>query len=144
MPAATKSILVRAARTPLLKLLRGKLAPADTVESLLASSTLDVAAQAHIRQIVKRTRLWSSEKVDVTHELVAHFRDGVEAGATSAELIESFGEVRTTAKLIRRAKVRSRSILWHARRWCLRGAGAGARVRRAGGSVLHGHADAEH
>jgi hypothetical protein len=70
-----------------------------------------------IQQIVRRTRLWRQEKVDVTAELIAHFQDGLDAGRSPADLFESFGDARAAAQLIRRAKRRGRPLLWHAWRF---------------------------
>lgn len=65
-------------------------------------------------EVTRRTRLRRREKLDVARELVAHFRDGLEAGATSDGLSAGFGNPVQAAKLIRRAKKRNRSLLWHA------------------------------
>ncbi|MGA2500631.1 MAG: hypothetical protein ABSH20_23065 [Tepidisphaeraceae bacterium] len=67
-------------------------------------------------RVVRRTRLWALEKVEVVDELLAHFADGLEAGATLDELIDAFGDERQAARLIRRAKKRNRPLLWHALR----------------------------
>jgi len=64
------------------------------------------------RQVVRRTRLWRAEKVDVARELVAHFQDGLDAGRSAEQLADAFGDIRQTAQLIRRAKRRSRSLAW--------------------------------
>ena len=56
----------------------------------------------------KRTRLSRREKAGIAGELVAHFADGLEAGTAEQELLSDFGEVRSTAKLMRRAKLRGR------------------------------------
>jgi hypothetical protein len=65
-----------------------------------------------VKQVVGRTRLWRREKVDVAMELVAHFQDGLEAGRTPNEMLQSFGDPVATAQLIRRAKRRGRSVMW--------------------------------
>src|SRR5262249_4418777 len=70
-----------------------------------------------VQQVVGRSRLWRSEKLDVAAELIAHFQDGLEGGRTPAELAESFGDPQTAAQLIRRAKRRGRPTLWHAWRY---------------------------
>jgi hypothetical protein len=59
-------------------------------------------------RVVRRTRLWPTEQTDVARELVGHFRDGLDAGATPGDLARSFGDARASARLIRRAKVRLR------------------------------------
>lgn len=75
-----------------------------------------------IGDVVRKSGLWSNEKQAVTGELLAHFGDGLEAAATAEELVESFGDPATAAKLIRRAKKRCRPIGWHAWWWATRGA----------------------
>lgn len=67
-----------------------------------------------ILEVTRRTRLRRREKADVARELVAHFRDGLDAGATSDTLSAAFGNPVQAARLIRRAKKRNRSLLWHA------------------------------
>jgi len=77
-----------------------------------------------IVRVVRRTRLWRSEKTDVARELAAHFRDGLDAGVSPEALIESFGDERQAARLIRRAKLRNRPVAWKALRWTARAVGA--------------------
>src|SRR4029079_7883329 len=76
----------------------------------------ELAAAVH--QVVSRSRLWRSEKIDVASELIAHFQDGLEAGRTPAELLSSFGDPQASAQLIRRAKRRGRAGVWHMWRYC--------------------------
>src|SRR5829696_54955 len=63
-------------------------------------SDLPVPAKNVIVRVVKRTRLWSLEKVDVANELIAHFSDGIAGGASVDELINRFGDERQAARLI--------------------------------------------
>ena len=79
---------------------------------------------------VVRARLWRRERADVTDESVAHFTDGLTAGESVADLVAAFGDERQAARLIRRAKIRNRSIFWHLLRFC----------RRAVGAILLGYA----
>lgn len=67
-----------------------------------------------VLNVVKRTRLWQEEKLDTACELCAHFADGLEQGETEAALIKSFGSPKTAARLIRRARLRNRPIVWRA------------------------------
>lgn len=67
-----------------------------------------------IRNVVRRSGLWSNEKQAVADELLAHFNDGLEAGATPAELVESFGDPAVAGRLIRRAQRRRRPMVWQA------------------------------
>ncbi|MBC8356616.1 MAG: hypothetical protein H8E66_31965 [Planctomycetes bacterium] len=80
-----------------------------------------------LHDAVRRTRLWRNEKRDVAKELSTHFSAGLEAGASARELVESFGDTTTAAKLIRRAKVRCRPTVWWAwqRTWQLATIGGG-------------------
>ncbi len=69
-----------------------------------------------IDDVVRRTRLWRRERIDVARELIAHFEDGVQGGRASEELLVTFGEARAVARLIRRAKLRQRPWAWRASR----------------------------
>lgn len=110
---ASPTLFRRLANTPLSDALRGRLTGRLDVKALLASSGLPDPAKALVARVVRRTRLWRSEKADVAAELVAHFADGLDAGEPLDELLARFGDERKAARLIRRAKVRNRSILWH-------------------------------
>ena len=83
----------------------------------IASAALPDDVKSLISRVVKRTRLWRREKAEVATELIAHFTDAQDAGVSPDHAIDTFGDPRTAAKLIRRAKVRNRPILWHAWRW---------------------------
>ena len=101
-------------------LARGNVDGSLNWRALVAAEDLPANVRSLIEQVVGRTRLWRSEKVDVAREIVAHFQDGLEAGASSEQLIESFGDPRQAAKLIGRAKRRGRSLLWQFWHWaCL-------------------------
>lgn len=89
-----------------------------------------------IRSVVRKTRLWRGEKRAVTEELLAHFQDGLDAGATAEELVERFGDPTVSARLIRRAKVRCRPLGWHAWWWATRGAATAAALYLALGVYL--------
>jgi len=95
--------------TPLGDLLRGRLSGKWDVDVILAEADVSPAVRQRIRELVKRTRLTLPEKAAIATELVAHFQDGREAGVEEAELLSAFGDVRTSAKLMRRAKLRCRS-----------------------------------
>jgi uncharacterized membrane protein len=74
------------------------------------------AAQGFIRKVVKKTRLWRGEKIEVAAELAGHFADGAEADVDVAQLVKDFGDPKRAARLIRRAKKRNRPIIWRALR----------------------------
>ncbi|MCX7418335.1 MAG: hypothetical protein NT013_02210 [Planctomycetia bacterium] len=76
-----------------------------------------------IDDVVRRTRLWRRERIDVARELIAHFEDGVQADRASEELVATFGEPRAVARLIRRAKLRQRPWAWRASRRMLQATG---------------------
>ena len=103
--------------TPMRDLVRGRVTGRLDIERMLEASSLSEAAASKVRNVVKRTRLWRLEKVDVAHELIAHFLDGIETGMPIDELIETFGDEKQTAKLIRRAKKRQRPMPWHVFAW---------------------------
>ena len=78
-----------------------------------------------MRATVAQTRLWKREKRAVAEELIAHFHDANEARAAAlgdppppAEA--TFGNPDLTARLIRRAKLRNRSLIWHTWKWSRR------------------------
>ena len=77
-----------------------------------------------ICQVARRTRLWRVERVDIAHEMAEHFRDGLAAGRTAEQLVESFGDLRQAARLIRRAKLRARPLFWRMWRRVLQGLAA--------------------
>lgn len=66
-----------------------------------------------IEGIVRRTALWRSEQNDVRLELLNHFDDGIDASHSVDKLLQDFGSPRVAARLIRKAKLRSRPWQWH-------------------------------
>jgi hypothetical protein len=99
--------------TRLLDALRGRFDASLDWRRQVAEASLPSEVASLIATVVHRTKLWRSEQVNVACELISHFRDGLEAGRTPAQLIESFGDPQQAARLIRRAKKRGRSIFWH-------------------------------
>ena len=71
--------------------------------------------------VTGKTRLWNRERIDVARELCAHFLDGVESGADRADLLSAFGDARTAARLITRAKKRNRPWAWRAMKRTVQG-----------------------
>jgi hypothetical protein len=65
-----------------------------------------------IAQIAGRKGLWASEREDIRREMHAHFLDGLRAGHSEDELLDSFGDPRRAAKLIVRGKQRARPLGW--------------------------------
>lgn len=107
-----RSLFSRIALTPLIDVLRGRLSCRLDMQAVFDRAQLPVAIADRIRLVAKRTRLWRVERVEVAAELAAHFADGLEAGRSAEELLESFGDPRRAAALIRRAKKRGRHWLW--------------------------------
>ena len=90
---------------------------------LLAETDLPGPAKTQILQVLKKTRLWRGEKIDVAEELIAHFRDGRDAGRTAEQMITDFGDPAVAARLIRRSVKRNRPMPWHVAAWTLKGFG---------------------
>lgn len=101
-------------------LVRGRITGRLDLDRLLNESGLSGPAASTVHNVVKRTRLWRLEKVDVAHELIAHFLDGLEAETPLDERLNAFGDERQAAKLIRRAMKRQRPAVWHALKWSWR------------------------
>ncbi len=93
-------------------LLRGRLTPHDPADDPLQTAALPEPLQQMVRDVTRRTRLWPSERAAVARELTAHFEDGLTSGAAVEDLRGSFGDPRYTARLIRRAKIRNRPLVW--------------------------------
>jgi len=81
---------------------------------------------ASIHAIVKNTRLWNHERIDVARELCSHAVDAMEAGADPEKIAAGMGDPRVVSKLIRRSMKRKRHWAWHARAWCVRTVGGAA------------------
>ena len=80
-------------------------------QRVIAESELPLDVQQLICGVVKKTRLLRNEKSEVATELISHFQDGYFRGQTYLKLVEDFGDPSVTATLIRRSKVRNRSML---------------------------------
>jgi hypothetical protein len=102
--------------TPVGDLLRGRIGARcrPRPRDLIATCGLPAELASLVWEVVRRTRLWSTEKVAVSRELIAHFEDGLAVGTSAAELGVSFGDPAQAAALIRRAKRRNRPLIWKA------------------------------
>ncbi len=100
--------------TPMRDWIRGRLSGRLDRERLIREAAFPAPINDLINRVVRNTRLWRLEKVDVTRELIAHFRDGLDAGADPAALATDFGDPVRAARLIRRAKRRNRPLPWRA------------------------------
>lgn len=103
----------RAATTPARDWIRGRLTGRldfrGRVRAELPTELADLVVS-----VVKRTRLWRVERAEVATELIAHFLDGMAAGARPGDLAARFGPEKIAARLIRRAKGRQRPAIWKA------------------------------
>ncbi len=119
-PESWPSTLGRIVRTPVGDLARGRVAPSSlTLSKTIEQAELPAELASLVQSVVRTTRLWRAEQIDVARELAGHFRDGLEAGASAAELRERFGDSRIAARLIRKSRIRCRSALWHTWRYSL-------------------------
>jgi hypothetical protein len=109
---AVSNWLVRAYYTPVSDALRGQLSARLDVRPEIAAAGLPAPLAGLIYTVVRRTRLWRNEKLDVARELIAHFSDGLSAGRSVEELAKDFGSPEQAAKLIRKAKRRNRPLWW--------------------------------
>jgi hypothetical protein len=121
MSAALDSPWRRLRFTRMRDLLCGRINGSLDWRRVVETSELPAELAQIVHQVVRRTRLWRSERVAVATELASHFLDGLDAGQSPVELAASFGDVIAAAKLVRRAKKRGRPLWWHAWRWCFWG-----------------------
>lgn len=96
--------------TPLRDLARGRLSGSLDVNAVIAASGLPEELALLVQRVARKTRLARVERVEVAHELLDHFRDGLAEGVSAPTLIEAFGHERITARLIRRSMWRKRSL----------------------------------
>ncbi len=80
--------------------------------ALLSSAELPEELCALVQKTVERTRLWRSERAEIARELIAHIQDALEAERSPDQIIESFGNPKKVAKLLRRAAKRKRPLYW--------------------------------
>lgn len=112
---ASGGLLVwRALQTPVRDLLHGRINPRVGVEGIVSAAGLPTPLAELVRRVVRRTRLWRDEQVEVARELASHFQDGLAARVSAEELAASFGDPLQAAELIRRAKRRNRPLAWKA------------------------------
>lgn len=108
------SLWHRLRHTRLRDALRGRIDGRLDLNQVVRAAELPTALSDLVHETARRTRLWRTEKVEVARELLAHFLDGLDAGAPPEELVRLFGDPRRAARLIRRAKKRGRPIAWKA------------------------------
>ncbi len=123
MSITVDSLWRRIQHTRLRDALRGRFDGRLDWRQAIAAVDLPAPIAETITRLVRRTRLWRSEKIDIAQELVTHFQDGLERGQSAEQLLAQFGDVERAAKLTRSAKRRNRPLLWHGLHWacCLMG-----------------------
>lgn len=85
-----------------------------------SSSALPEALTELTRRVVRKARLWPSERRELSAELESHFREGLieltQEGVSLEESVgilrEGFGDPDLAAKLIHRSKKRGRPMIW--------------------------------
>ena len=97
--------------TPLRDLARGRVTGRLDWRRRIDAAQLPAPIAEVIRRVVKRTRLWRLEKAEVADEMITHFADGLASGEIASTLVADFGDPKTAAKLIRRAKRRNRPLV---------------------------------
>ncbi len=112
-------------RIPLPFSIRGALSTNSrpTPASLVEYAALPSPCRELVTRVIKFTRLWTGEQNEVARELIAHFRDALEAGISPEQAVESFGDPMTTAQSIREAKLKNRPLAWQIARRSLQGGG---------------------
>lgn len=98
--------------TPLRDVVRGRLTGRLDIRQACDRAGLPASLRDLVLRTVRATRLWRIEKADVASELIAHFRDGLESGRSTEQLIASFGDPTLAARLIRSTKRQSRPLPW--------------------------------
>lgn len=93
------------------------------VPQLCVVHTLPPELAKLIERVVRQTRLWKSERIEIARELLNHCEEGLEAGVSSEAILSEFGDASNAARLIRRAKIRQRPWIWHVQHRCLQGIG---------------------
>lgn len=97
---------------------------ATSPAAVVQGSGLPSQLGALVLAVTGKCRLWNTERTEVARELCAHFLDGLESGATPADLSASFGDPRHAAKLITVSRRRLRPLWWRTSRASLRALGA--------------------
>ncbi|RMH23573.1 MAG: hypothetical protein D6693_11295 [Planctomycetota bacterium] len=111
MIAEQRGIMRALATTPMRDLLRGRLSGRLDLERAIGEADLPEPAAQLVRQVAGRTRLSRLERAEVAREIASHFREGLDAGRDTDDLIRAFGDPAVAARLIRRTKKRARSTL---------------------------------
>ena len=73
--------------SPLRDVLRGRLSGRLDLKRRVADAHLPSTLESLVLDVAGATRLTGLERIDVAHELIAHFQDGLESGADSNRLV---------------------------------------------------------
>ncbi|MEL6797475.1 MAG: hypothetical protein AAFO89_11715, partial [Planctomycetota bacterium] len=95
-------------RSPVVRSFRLVLRMPSEADERINAADLPEPCAALLRTVVKRTRLWPSEKADVAAELIDHVTDALAAEQSPEQIVADFGNPTTAAKLIRRSRTRQR------------------------------------
>tara|TARA_R110002073_G_scaffold207517_1_gene367415 strand:- start:8372 stop:10429 length:2058 start_codon:yes stop_codon:yes gene_type:complete len=86
--------------------------PNIQTDALLDDADLPQQLRTLIHTTVRKTKLWKSERIDITQELIAHTQDALQAGRSPDQITQSFGNPKKVAKLLRRSTKRKRPLYW--------------------------------
>ncbi|MDF1809161.1 MAG: hypothetical protein P1U42_05640 [Phycisphaerales bacterium] len=86
--------------------------PNQQAKSIVLRAELPIDIENLIVTTTTKSKLWSVERVEIARELIAHAQDAIEAGRTSEEISEQFGDPKRVAKLMRRSMKRKRPLYW--------------------------------
>jgi hypothetical protein len=111
-PSALRRLWKDLRTTPLTDMLRGRLTGSLDLDRVIVAAAVPEQLNELIRRAVGLTRLSRGERFDVAGKLADRFRSGLASGQTPEELVASFGDPRSAARLIRRAKLRGRPLFW--------------------------------
>lgn len=95
--------------TPLSRSIRGDVNGSLDLEAIVARAGLPTELAEVVARTARRTRLHRDEKAEVARDLAEHFREGLEHGARSKDLLSDFGDPKAAAVLLRRSMLRKRS-----------------------------------
>lgn len=113
-------------RSPIMGLwrsMRGMGRPNRDAFVLLDTAALPEPVDQLIRTTVARTKLWRDEREQIARELITHAQDANEAGRSPEQIVESFGDPRRVARLLRRSMKRKRPMYWQLYRFSRRAVG---------------------
>lgn len=90
--------------------------PNHKSDALLDAVDLPKPIDDLIRDTVKRSKLWCNERVEIAQELIAHAQDAIKAEHSTQDIVNTFGNPKHIAKLMRRSMKRKRPLYWRAYR----------------------------